>query len=804
MRTMQIGSARNIRQRAGLAAWLLPVVFVLLAASAAAAAAERKAVRVLGDRDYPPITYLEDGIPRGFDVDVVAALGEALGWNVSIELLPWDLAQKEVLDGKADFVTAMGVTQARRALWDFATPTLAHNYQLFVTTGEMGIRGEADLAGKRVGVTAGGLPRRYFEKRPDVGIVVVANYEEGFDLLRKGLIDAVAAEAWVAGYLINKKRIEGIAAAGAPFARLDAAIAVPRGNAALLQEVNRGLRLLDQRGTIAEIRARWEPKQVVYLLKEEVQAITVLAAGAAALVVFAGMVAWILTLRREIAVRRLIEKELRTSEERFRAVFEQAAVGISLRPAGTRTAPFLRVNQKLCDILGYTREELLELPVTALSPEDDQETANDYNRRVLSGELPSYSREKRYLRKDGQIIWTNVVLSGVLGAEGRPSHLITVIQDITEQKRAVEALRMRQAKIESIFRGVPVGIGEVVDRVLTVANDRLCQMLGYAPDELVGKSSRMVYLSHDEWERVGRVIDEQARGRGTGTTETRWRRKDGRVIDVLVSVTAIEPGNRDAGVTVTALDITERKRADQELARHREHLEDLVRERTAELEAANRELQAFSYTVSHDLRAPLRAIIGFSGILGKKATDAEEQQFLARIERNAQRLGQMVDDLLDFSRLGRGELTVQRFDPNPLVAEVIESVRASYPHATVTAAPLPAMTGDRGLLQQVFENLVGNALKFSAKVEKPAVEVGVQQVNGETVFFVRDNGAGFDMKYSDELYTVFKRLHPREEFDGSGVGLATVHRIVTRHGGRVWAESAPRAGATFYFTLKSA
>jgi PAS domain S-box-containing protein len=377
-----------------------------------------------------------------------------------------------------------------------------------------------------------------------------------------------------------------------------------------------------------------------------------------------------------------------------------------------------------------------------------------------------------------------------------------LVQHVAEQQRAEEALRVRQARIESIFRGAPVGIGEVVDRVLTVANDRLCRMLGYSPEELIGQNARLVYLSHDEWERVGRLAYERAGERGTATIETRWRRKDGRVIDVQLSMTPIMPGAADAGFTVTALDITGKRRAEQELARHREHLEDLVRERTAELESANRELQAFSYTVSHDLRGPLRAIIGFTSILGSKVTGAEEQARLDRVARNAQQLGQMVDDLLEFSRLGRGELSVQRFDTNAVVAEVIEGVRAAYPRSAITLGPLPAMTGDRGLLRQVFENLIGNALKFSAKVREPAVEVGAQTLDGETVFFVRDNGAGFDMKYSDELYTVFKRLHPREEFEGSGVGLATVQRIVVRHGGRVWAESAPRRGATFYFTLK--
>jgi PAS domain S-box-containing protein len=392
--------------------------------------------------------------------------------------------------------------------------------------------------------------------------------------------------------------------------------------------------------------------------------------------------------------------------------------------------------------------------------------------------------------------------AGLVAIAGMAAWILALRREIATWRRMEEALRMRQARIESIFRGAPVGIGEVVDRKLVVANDCLSQMLGYAPEELIGQSSRLIYLSQDEWDRVGRETYEQASVLGIGTTETRWRRKDGRVIDVLVSITAIVPGNLGAGVTVIALDITERKRAEQELAQHREHLEDLVRERTAELEAANRELQAFSYTVSHDLRAPLRAIIGYSSMLRKQSPGGEEGELLARIARNAQRLGQMVDDLLDFSHLGRGELSVQRFDPNPLVAEVIESARASYPRATVTAGSLPEMTGDRGLLRQVFENLVGNALKFSAKVAAPAVEVGAKQVAGETVFFVRDNGVGFDMKYADELFKVFRRLHPQEGFEGSGVGLAIVQRIVARHGGRVWAESAPQAGATFYFTLR--
>ena len=250
-------------------------------------------------------------------------------------------------------------------------------------------------------------------------------------------------------------------------------------------------------------------------------------------------------------------------------------------------------------------------------------------------------------------------------------------------------------------------------------------------------------------------------------------------------------------------EITARRRAEQELEHHRDRLEELVSNRTAELEAADSEVQAFTYTVAHDLRGPLRAIIGFASILEGKVGGPEEQALLERIAVNARRLGQMVDDLLDFSRLGRGELAVQRFDPNPLVAEIVQSACTPYPRAVVTAGPLPDIVGDPGLLRQVFENLIGNALRFSAKVAAPRVEIGARDAEGETAFFVRDNGAGFDTQQARELFAAFRRLHARDEFEGSGVGLATVQRIVARHGGRIWAESAPQMGATFYFTLKT-
>jgi light-regulated signal transduction histidine kinase (bacteriophytochrome) len=230
------------------------------------------------------------------------------------------------------------------------------------------------------------------------------------------------------------------------------------------------------------------------------------------------------------------------------------------------------------------------------------------------------------------------------------------------------------------------------------------------------------------------------------------------------------------------------------------------KEAETQLEAANRELEAFSYSVSHDLRAPLRAIDGFSRILLDEhagALDAEARRLLEKVVRNTQQMARLIDDLLAFSRVGRRELEPRRVKILPTVRAAAEEQRAIYPDRDfdVRLGDLPDIFGDAPMLRQVIYNLVANAFKFSHTRERPVVEAGSFEQPGETVYFVRDNGVGFDPRYADKLFGVFQRLHSTRDFEGTGVGLAIVKRVVERHGGRVWAESEPDAGATFYFSI---
>jgi light-regulated signal transduction histidine kinase (bacteriophytochrome) len=222
-----------------------------------------------------------------------------------------------------------------------------------------------------------------------------------------------------------------------------------------------------------------------------------------------------------------------------------------------------------------------------------------------------------------------------------------------------------------------------------------------------------------------------------------------------------------------------------------------------ELESANKELESFSYSVSHDLRAPLRAVDGYARMLEedyRERLDAEGQRLLRTVREAAARMGRLIDDLLAFSKLGRRELAARRVDMGVLVAEVIAEAKGES-RAAIEVGALPAAAADRAMMKQVWLNLIGNALKYSGKRDRPVVQIGGKLEGAELVYWVRDNGAGFDMRYAQKLFAVFQRLHRAEEFPGTGVGLAIVQRVVARHGGRVWAEGKPGAGACFYFSL---
>jgi PAS domain S-box-containing protein len=524
------------------------------------------------------------------------------------------------------------------------------------------------------------------------------------------------------------------------------------------------------------------------------------------LVLSAFMAAGIAGIRPIFAERRQAERALQESEERLRVTLEAAQIGTwDWDVAHDRWY----ASSTYYTMLGYPpntepadRSDWLD----RVHP-DDRAAVSEKMQDVLSRNFNEYTYEARMLHADGSYRWHHVRGFGIQrGADGQVTRMLGIRMDITERRIAEKKLREFAQIVESSDDAI---IGKTLEGIVTSWNRGAERIFGYSADELVGKPINLL-IPDDRVAEEWMILDEIRQGHSVSHYETVRRCKDGRLIDVSVTVSPIkDAAGQILGASKIARDISEHKRADQELRKYREHLEDLVAERTAALEAANHELEAFSYSVSHDLRTPLRAIDGFSRMLLTKHADSlgSEAQRLVRVVReNTARMSHLIDDLLAFSRSGRLEMHMERVDMQALADNVwadLEPIREGH-DIRFELAPLPSARGDAALLRQVWTNLLTNAIKFSRKKTPAHIQVDGSTAGTQCVYHVRDDGAGFDQAYAHKLFGVFQRLHGMDEFEGTGIGLAIVKRIVSRHGGEVSAEGKVGAGASFQFTLPAA
>ncbi len=502
-----------------------------------------------------------------------------------------------------------------------------------------------------------------------------------------------------------------------------------------------------------------------------------------------------------VSIRHDITARKEKKELKYRLLFDNSREGLIIaRPDCT----FVEVNKACCDMLGYTHEELMQLTTPQITVEMDPLLPIATDRLLTTG---SYAGRLQFRRREGTVIDTEIT-TAIYQDENGESRSYMSIRDITEKLKADRSIQESERKFRALIENSRDGIAITNnDWELVYLSPAIYEILGYTPEEL--ENTNAVELLHPEdLEANLPLLMELGTGQRMHATRLfRVRRKDGlwRWIEATATNQMSDPA---IGAVVTNFrDITERKEAEEKLELLNQSLERKIEERTHELQESNKALQSFSYIAAHDLQAPLRVLMGYASILMKEHSsglNAEGREMVEIILTKTKQSSQMVKDLLTFSRASHSVMQRTEVDMNEMVRAIVATMpMAGYEtaHVDMRLHDMGTVSCDRSLMQQVWTNLISNALKYSAKKEKPVIEIGCDQTASGAVYYIRDNGAGFNMALAPKLFEVFARLHSGEEFEGTGIGLALVRNIIVRHGGRIWADARINEGAAFYFTL---
>jgi len=492
-----------------------------------------------------------------------------------------------------------------------------------------------------------------------------------------------------------------------------------------------------------------------------------------------------------------LNNELLKSETRFRGLIENSYDLVALLDENSK---ILYRSPSSYKITGWKNEEMEKINILELIHPDDSLFFKKFIANVRSNTGKSFSASFRSRHKDGHYIWLEGVMTSMLHDEFLKG-IVANFRDVTESKEAEEKLIRSEKIYKTIASSIPGSVICLLDsdyRYLLVEGNMI-EKLGYSKDQLLGKKAEDVLPPE-----IFAGIEKELKMSFEGEIITRESNSQG--YDIISKFIPLKDENNVVYAIMTvAIDVTELKNAQRHIVELNHDLEEKIIQRTEQLKKSNEELEAFSYSISHDLRTPLRAVNGYAKILEEdyyKLFDDEGKRLLTVVQENAKRMGMLIDDLLAFSKLGRKEVGKSLIDMTELAKNISSEINKTYGNKAVFKInPLNPVMADSSLISQVMTNLISNAIKYSSKTEKPFIEISSEKKNGELVYSVSDNGVGFNMKYAHKLFGVFQRLHSEEEFEGTGIGLAIIKRIVTKHNGKVWAKGAPGKGATFYFSL---
>ncbi len=513
-------------------------------------------------------------------------------------------------------------------------------------------------------------------------------------------------------------------------------------------------------------------------------------------VVISGRISHFFIVVEDISQRKAAEAALEESEARFKSVFEKSAAGMSLTAADGK---LLKVNGSLARMFGYTVDEMHLKNFSDITHPDDVADSKKQINYLLSGEKKTVHFEKRYIHKNGSIVWTDLSSTLFKGANGKPLYLITSIIDITEKKKMQEEVIESEKKFRSAFEQSAVGMVYCTpEGVFSKVNGRFCEMTGYSQDEITKLNFRDITHPEDVDMDVGYAEKLLSGEMDSYSLEKRYIKKTGEVIWIRLFTNMLrnDDGSPKSFVGVIE-DVTERKKAQQELSAAVE-----------ELKRSNSDLEQFAYISSHDLQEPLRSIAGYLQLIDRKyrdKLDAEGGSYINSTIAAAERMKTLINDVLQYSKIEKKGEPFAPADMNEAVAQAMLNLEGAIERNKVKViySKLPVAFVDFGQMVRLFQNFIGNSIKFRNQGEDPVIEITCRENARDYIFKVKDNGIGIDPQYSERIFAIFQRLHSRREYPGTGIGLAVCKKIVERHGGKIWLESEPGKGAEFYFTIPS-
>jgi PAS domain S-box-containing protein len=808
---------------------------------------EHPVLRVGIDPGWRPIEYADrEGRHQGVTADYLRRIEDWLGVELEVVVRPtWEDTLDKVKNREIDLVSCISRTAETSEFLEFTDAFLSLPIVVFTQLDSPYVADLRQLQGRKVAVVEGYAVQRWLLRdHPEIELVLVGSIEESFQMLSQGQVDACLEAVISASTVIGQLGYTNIKVSGETPYHYDLHMAVRKDWPILAGILGKALDAIPE----AE-RSAISQKWTAVRYEQSFDYSKLWKALGVLLAIIVGFVVWnrVLSMQVRRRTRELgsANEELRHSEERYRQLSDLTIEGIVRHYRGVA----IDLNQSLARMFGYSRDELIGCNlVDLLIPEEYHALVQEKLELEYTG---AYEVEAR--RKDG----SRFVMEIESRETGPDSPRVAAVRDVTERKRAQEALLTRERYLACLSRislwllehmNPDDVLGRAVELLGSTASVSRCSLVKNETfdDTVVGRvrhqwcadtgmdgqdpceHGELAYASQG----LARWTEDLASGQLIASPVSQLPEAERSLLEaegvqsILIAPLIVTgewygfisfEDRTTARIWQQELDLMRIAASEisgaiesaallHEVRSHASQLADRVAERTAELEAANRELRTFTYSVSHDLRSPLRKIDGFSQILLARYgrhLEQEATEHLQRIRSASQRMGRIIDDLLRLSQLSGQELHREPVDLSAMArstaTELIHASQKTEPELVI--ADDLTVEADPGLLRQVMQNLLDNALKFTSRHSHPRIEVGATAMNQELVYYVKDNGVGFEEKYADKLFNVFQRLHKESEFEGTGVGLATVLRIIERHGGRIWAEASIGEGATFYFTL---